>query len=297
MLWGLVSARLERWNVSAPIAFVALGLLAANGPTGVVHVALHSTTLRGIAEITLAVVLFTDASRVNVHDLRHSVGLPVRLLGVGLPLTMAAGAVVAYVLVPGLGWWLAALVAAIVAPTDAALGSAIVMDPDVPVAIRRLLNVESGLNDGIVTPFVNLFLAGALSADATLHDGVIAAIQEIAIGLGVGIGVGVLGGALLRASLRRGWANPVFASLAVAALAFVAYAATVEAGGNGFVAAFVAGMTFGTVMGDEREATSSSRPTPESCCRSSCGSPSARSSWCRASSTRPSPTSASPSWP
>jgi sodium/hydrogen antiporter len=242
--------------VSAPIAFVALGVLVANGPTAVVHVAIGSTTLRGIAEVTLAVVLFTDAARVNVHDLRHSVGLPARLLGIGLPLTMAAGAAAAYFVVPGLGWWLAALVAAIVAPTDAALGATIVQDPDVPGAIRRLLNVESGLNDGIVAPFVELFLAGALSAQATLHAGITSAVQEIAIGLGVGIGAGLVGGVLLRASLRRKWANPVYAALAVAALALVAYAATIEAGGNGFVAAFVAGMAFGTVMGDELAQTS-----------------------------------------
>ena len=152
LFWGLVSARLERWDVSAPIAFVLLGLVVTHGPTALVHVDLHSSTIRSLAEVTLALVLFADASRVNVRALRADVALPARLLGIGLPLTIGAGAGAAALLFGGSGIWVAAAIGAIVAPTDAALGASIMGDERVPSGVRRLLNVESGLNDGIVTP-------------------------------------------------------------------------------------------------------------------------------------------------
>ena len=165
-MWGLVSARLERWNVSAPIAFVVLGLVVTHGPTTLVHFNLHSSAIRSLAEVALALVLFADASRVNVRQLRADLALPVRLLGIGLPLTIGAGAALAAGLFSGAGLWVAAAIGAIVAPTDAALGASIMEDERVPAGVRRVLNVESGLNDGIATPFVNLFLAGAATAEA-----------------------------------------------------------------------------------------------------------------------------------
>jgi NhaP-type Na+/H+ or K+/H+ antiporter len=172
IVWGLVSARLERWDVTAPITFLVLGLVAANGPVALIHLNLHSSDIRSLAEITLALVLFADASRVNARALGAHVTLPVRLLGIGLPLTIGAGTVVAAGLFSGVGLWLAAALGAIVAPTDAALGATIVQDERIPATIRRALNVESGLNDGIATPFVNLFLAGALATEAVHRGGV-----------------------------------------------------------------------------------------------------------------------------
>src|SRR5215213_857281 len=149
LLWSLLSARLERVNVSAPMAFLALGLVSAHGPLSVIDVRLSSTIARNVAEITLALVLFADASRVNVRALRHDTALPVRLLAVGLPLTIGLGFLVAAGLYRGTGLWVVAVIAAAVAPTDAALGAAIMQDRRVPGRIRRVLNVESGLNDGI----------------------------------------------------------------------------------------------------------------------------------------------------
>ena len=128
IVWGLVSARLERWDVTAPIAFLVLGLGAANGPLALIHLNLHSSDIRSLAEITLALVLFADASRVNVKALRADVSLPARLLGVGLPLTIGAGTAVAAGLFTGVGLWVAAALGAIVAPTDAALGASIIQD-------------------------------------------------------------------------------------------------------------------------------------------------------------------------
>ena len=138
LIWGLVSARLERWDVSAPIAFVLLGLVVTHGPTTLVQVDLHSSTIRSLAEVTLALVLFADASRVIVRDLRVDAGSPARLLGIGLPLTIGAGAGVAALLFGGSGIWVAAAIGAIVAPTDAALGASIMGDKRVPSGVRRL---------------------------------------------------------------------------------------------------------------------------------------------------------------
>ncbi|HEX4127837.1 MAG TPA: cation:proton antiporter [Acidimicrobiales bacterium] len=246
VVWGLVSSRLERWNVSAPIAFVVLGLVATHGPVALVHLNLHSSAIRSLAEVTLALVLFADASRVNVHRLRADVALPVRLLGIGLPLTIGAGAALAAGLFSGAGLWVAAAIGAIVAPTDAALGASVMEDERVPAQVRRVLNVESGLNDGIATPFVNLFLAGAATAEA-VRGASSAAVAARALlgGAGIGIGVGLVGALLLIQARKHRWSEPSFRPLAVLALALFAYSSAVLADTNGFVAAFVAGMAFG----------------------------------------------------
>jgi sodium/hydrogen antiporter len=250
IVWGLVSARFERWDITAPIAFLILGLGAANGPLALVHLNLHSSDIRSLAEITLALVLFADASRINLKALRSEVTLPIRLLGIGLPLTLGAGLAAAAGLFAGSGLWLAAALGAIVAPTDAALGASIVQDPRVPATIRRALNVESGLNDGIVTPFVNLFLVGAVASETVHHTGLGRAAIDLVGGAGLGIGIGLVGGVLLRGAGRAGWSNPSFRPLAVLGLAVFAYATALVAGVNAFVGAFTAGIAFGTIVAD-----------------------------------------------
>jgi len=255
VLWGLFSARLERMNVTAPIAFVLLGVTVANPPLSLIDFNLHSSTIQHFAEATLALVLFVDASRVNVRALRADVLVPVRLLGIGLPLTIAAGTAAAIAVFGGINFWVAALIGAIVAPTDAALAAPILHDQRVPEAVRRVLNVESGLNDGIVTPFVGLFLAAAV-ADETAHTaGVGQAALALVYGAAIGVGVGVVGAAALLITARRRWSAPVFRPLAVLGLAVLAYAASIEAGGNGFVAAFLGGMAFGTLTPPDDEPT------------------------------------------
>jgi sodium/hydrogen antiporter len=250
VLWGLVSARLERWDVTAPIAFVLLGLLAANGPLSLVHLQLRSSDIRILAEITLALVLFSDASRVNAKTLRAHAELPARLLVIGLPLTIVAGGAVAAGLFREAGLWVAAAIGAIVAPTDAALGASILRDERIPSGVRRALNVESGLNDGIATPFVNLFLAGALATEAVHGATVGHAAIDLAGGAALGAAMGAAGALLLNLSRRAGWSAAGYDPLSVMALALFAYTVAVLAGTNGFVAAFVAGMAFGTVIRD-----------------------------------------------
>ena len=185
--------------------------------------------------------------RSDLREVEDDARLPARLLLVGLPLTMALGAIGAKVLIPGAGWAEAALIASILAPTDAALGLAVVTNVAVPVRIRRALNVESGLNDGIATPFVTLFLALVLTEEGLGSGGWVAdAAKEIGLALLAAAAVGVLGGALAVAARRRGWTSVISDQLVVLALALLAYLGAVAIGGNGFVAAFVGGLLFGS---------------------------------------------------
>lgn len=242
VLWGLVSARLPGWNVSAPMAFVAAGMVLAAGSDPVLHISMGSGAVLQLTELALAVVLFGDAATVSMRWLRDDAALPGRLLLVGLPLTMALGTVGAHLLLPGLSWWVAAVTGVAVAPTDAALGAAIMEDERVPVRVRRVLNVESGLNDGIATPFVSFFLVAAVAGTALGNGSRGQALLELGLGLVVGAAVGAAGCLGLVAALRRGLAEPGFVPTATAAIGLLAYAGTVGLGGNGFVAAFVAGL-------------------------------------------------------
>jgi sodium/hydrogen antiporter len=249
--WGTLSARLERFDVTAPIIFVLAGLLLTHGPLAILGFTPSDELIKTLAEFTLALVLFSDASRVGLHELRADSGLYLRLLGVALPLTIALGTVLALALA-GTGVWLALLVGAALAPTDAALGAGMMANPLVPARIRRLINVESGLNDGIATPFVSVALAGAAGAGHAGH-GPAAAVAELAVGLLVGVAAGGLGGLLMNTARRRGWAAEGFGGAAVLGLALCAYASAVAVHGNGFIAAFVAGLAFGTASGRRGE--------------------------------------------
>jgi sodium/hydrogen antiporter len=247
--WGTLSARLERFEVTAPIAFVVAGLLLTHGPLAFLGVAPSRELIKELAEFTLALVLFSDASRVGLHELRVDAGLYLRLLGVALPLTIGLGALLAFALDSGAGIWLALLVGAALAPTDAALGAAMMTNPAVPARIRRLINVESGLNDGIATPFVSVALAGAATAGEATGHFPAAAVAELALGILIGIAVGGAGGLLVNAARKRGWVEGGFAGPAVLGLAVCAYASSVALHGNGFIAAFVGGLAFGTTAG------------------------------------------------
>ena len=252
LLWTLVSGRLQRWNVSAPMWLVLVGFILANRPGGV-DIVLGNEGLRQLAEIALALVLFGDAARVPIRDLRRDAGLPLRLLVVGLPLTMALGTLIAHLLFPSLGWWICAVIGAAVAPTDAALGAAIIEDERVPERIRRVLNVESGLNDGIATPFVKLFLVMAVVGTALETESEGGALLELVIGVVGGGAIGFAAAWLLLRARRSGWSASSFRAVGVAATALLAYAAVIQLSGNGFVGAFVAGMAFGAATREELE--------------------------------------------
>ena len=242
--WGTLSARLERFDVTAPIVFVVAGLLLTHGLLAPLGFAPSRELVKALAEITLVLVLFSDASRVGLRDLRADSGLCVRLLGIGLPLTIGLGTLLALGLFDGMGIWVALLVGAALAPTDAALGAGVMVNPAVPERIRRLLNVESGLNDGIATPVVLVAIAGAATAEHAASTGPGVAVAELALGVLVGAVVGGAGGFVVNVARRRGWAEGGFAGSAVLALAICAYACALALHGNGFIAAFVGGLAY-----------------------------------------------------
>jgi NhaP-type Na+/H+ or K+/H+ antiporter len=246
--WCVFSSRAERTGLSVPIVFATAGFIYAE-VIDVLDVGVEPELVKLIAEVTLVWVLFADASRVAPGQLRSDLGTYARLLGVGLPLTVALGAFVAIVVL-GLDPWAALLLGAALAPTDAALGASVMSDPRVPARIRRVLNVESGLNDGIATPIVLVAIAG-VAADEGIEgvEGPGRAVVALLVGLLVGVVVGAAGGVLTRRARRRGWLSDELAGPAVLALALGAYAGAVLVDGNGFVAAFVGGLVFGTTAG------------------------------------------------
>jgi NhaP-type Na+/H+ or K+/H+ antiporter len=240
VVYGAFAVWLGRFSITMPIIFVAVGALM--GPHGL----FEHKDVELLTEMTLALLLFADASTLSFRQVRDDARLPARLLIIGLPLIIALGGLVAYGLFPGEGLGFALLLAAILAPTDAALGLPIFSNPRVPVRVRRALNVESGLNDGIATPFVALFTAMALAEETQQVGGwLTSALSEIGIGVGVGVAAGILGGWLFAAAVKRGWTATTGEQIGNLALALCAFWTAKALGGNGFVAAFLGGLLFG----------------------------------------------------
>ena len=249
LVWSVLSGRLTRSDVSGPFLFVAVGLLGAWVGADWAELDLGAATVHQVAEVTLALVLFADASRLDVAGLRRDLGTPARLLLVGLPLAIVGGWAVGVVLFPGLSGVLVWLLAASLAPTDAALSASLIADDRVPARIRRDLNVESGLNDGIVTPVVTLCIAIAASEVVGLDplSDIPEALRELGVAVVLGIGVGGLGALALDAGDRRGWILPGGRRLAILAMAVLAFSLAGVVDGNPFIAAFVAGLAFAAV--------------------------------------------------
>jgi len=233
--------------VTAPMVFVAAGIIAGPKVLGIVGLEITSGPGLVVAELALVVVLFSDASRIDLRILRGNANLPARLLAIGMPLTIGAGVLAAALLVADLKFWEGAVLAAILAPTDAALGKAVVSSEVIPQRIRQALNVESGLNDGLSVPFLFLFLALAVEQTTEAGDWVRFAVEQIGIGAAVGIAAGGIGGWAIDRAVRRDMVTGTFSQLSIFALAVVAWAAAGELDGNGFIAAFVGGLVAGRI--------------------------------------------------
>lgn len=249
ILFSVVSARLRKSVLTAPIVFVSFGLLIGDAGFGLLRIQMENGAIHLLAELTLVVVLFSDASRIDLKLLRREHDLPIRLLTIGLPLSIVLGTLTAWWLLPELGFWQSAVLAAIVVPTDAALAHAVVTDKSVPTRVRQAISVESGLNDGLCLPVFLVFLC---AARLTEHQESTAywiqfATMQVVLGPMVGIGVGYLGGKLIEHSARNKWISHSFLQLTTIALALLAYASAELVGGNGFIAAFCAGLTVGNV--------------------------------------------------
>ena len=249
-MFGLVSRRLEGTVLTAPIVFVVAGMLLGPAVLGLVEFGLEEHTVLLLGEIALAIVLFTDAARINFSALRQYQGLPLRLLGIGMPLTIALGTFGAALLLTDLTFWEAAIVGTVLAPTDAALGQAVVSDRRVPVRVRQSLNVEAGLNDGLSVPFLTLFLTLALANEQLQPASywIRFALEQVGLGTLVGVGVGLAGGWLLGRASQREWMTESFQRLALLVLAILAWALADQIGGNGFIAAFVGGLAAGPTV-------------------------------------------------
>ncbi|MCA8878538.1 MAG: cation:proton antiporter [Rhodobacteraceae bacterium] len=246
-LYALISGRVATSWLSGPILFVTAGFLLGPGAAGLLRLDIDAESLRLLAELTLAIVLFTDAANADLGRLRRAAGLPERLLLIGLPLTILLGFGVAWLLFPGLAPVELALLAAVLAPTDAALGAPVVSNPAVPADTRAALNIESGLNDGICVPVVLLLLGVAIGIE---FEGLPAlyVIRIVAEGLGIGLLTGVAlslaASWLLGRAEAAGWIGEDWNNVTVVALALTAFAAAQALGGSGFVACFTGGLAF-----------------------------------------------------
>jgi NhaP-type Na+/H+ or K+/H+ antiporter len=254
--YGLISHVSERSPISAPMVFAGIGILAGPLALDLLEVNLNATVVKLIAEITLVIILFVDASTVNLKNLRMNRGMPLRLLGIGLPLTMVLGFVAAAWLLNVQSLWVAALVALILSPTDAALGQAVVASKSLPENIRQAINVESGLNDGIALPPILMCLAALAGAGHTgSHPDSWLVFMALQLTLGplAGVLIGWWGGRLVDEASRRGWMLPTFQRLVAGSLAVIAFAAAETFHGNGFIAAYCAGLFLGTQTHAVRE--------------------------------------------
>lgn len=243
--YSLASRRVVRTDLSAAIVGVVFGWVVGPHGAGLLRVSVDGELLQSLAEGTLALVLFSDASGADLKTLRRERALPLRLLIVGLPLTLGLGYLAARWVFPSLSWAEAALLATMLAPTDAALGAPVVSNPKVPARIREGLNVESGLNDGICVPllFVLLGLAEGHSAGALAPRLVL---EEIGIGALVGGGLALAGSVAIHRSRAHHWLEGVWAWVILPSLALLCFATAQWLGGSGFIAAFIGGLVYGS---------------------------------------------------
>ena len=252
ILFALVSRRLETSLLTGPMIFTAFGVVIGSAVLGIADLDFEHGFVHGLAEITLILVLFSDAARIDLRVVRRDHDLPVRMLFLGMPLIIAIGTLVGLALPLGLGLWEAALLAAILAPTDAALGQSVVASPMVPARIRQALNIESGLNDGVVLPLVLLFasLASAGHAEQADRDWVVFGLTQITLGPLAGVAVGWVAARLVDRAVKARWMTESSEGPAVLSVALLAFAGAEIIGGNGFIAAFVAGLVFGNQVRD-----------------------------------------------
>ncbi len=251
--YGLVSRRLERTILTGPMAFTVAGICAEILAPGALAASMNPHFLLYLAEVGLVLLLFTDAARTNLSLLWNIRELPARLLGIGLPLTILLGAVAAHLVFPALGLWEVAILAAILAPTDAGLGQVVVASPRAPLRIREALNVEAGVNDGLSVPFLLFFMALAAAAEegprASFAQFVV---EQLGYGVAVGVVVGLIGGWLLDRAARRDWISDALKQSGVVALPLLCMLVSDAIAASMFIAAFVAGLAVQNGFPDAR---------------------------------------------
>ncbi len=253
MAFAALSRRIETSVVTLPMAFTAFGWLIGQGGAKLVPLHVEHDLIHIVAEVTLILVLFADASRVNLRDLRRNYAIPSRMLLIGMPLTILLGTSIALWVAPDVPWAVALLVAAILTPTDAALGRAVVSNSAVPISLRQGILVESGLNDGLALPVVMIAAFIAAQATDTAVEGtpnsvVMFALMQVILGPLAGLIIGALSARLLDSVVNSRLITTAFQGLYFLSAAFLAFVAAELIGGNGFIAAFVGGLAFGSTL-------------------------------------------------
>lgn len=249
-VYSITSGGLARTPISGAIVFTAFGLAFGPFGLGFLNMDVGMEGLSTLAELTLALVLFTDAANANLVVIKHSYRIPQRLLLIGLPLTILLGFGIGVFLFAGMSLLEIAILATMLAPTDAALGAAVITNKSVPAYIREGLNVESGLNDGICVPILILFLALATGSGVEGSSTMLAVklfAQAIVIGVAVGVGLTVLGGWFFAQCSKRGWVTQIWRQLPVVTLALACFAVAQQLGGSGFIACFTGGLLGGWI--------------------------------------------------
>lgn len=255
VLYASLAGALESKPVNGPLLFLLAGLAAGPSGLGLLNLSLDRNDLRLLAELTLAIVLFNDAAKADLAQLRQSRSLPLRLLTLGLPLTLIAGWLAAWLLFPQMPWLEMALLSTILAPTDAALGKAVVSNPEVPANVRESLNVESGLNDGICVPVLLLLLTLLMEAHSTMPFALAGYffLEELGIGALSGAALALLVGGLFRLSQRHCPQIEAWRQWVMPALTLLSFACAQALGGSGFIAAFCAGLMTSSLFNRETQ--------------------------------------------
>jgi NhaP-type Na+/H+ or K+/H+ antiporter len=244
VLWALVARRLETMSITMAIALVIVGVVLTHGAHPAIRIDLDTRVVERGVELVLAILLFVDANEVPGAAFSRERGVLARLLIIALPLSLLIAWGTGFLLFPGRNAWLLAVLAVIVVPVDLAPAIAVMRDRRVPTRLRDILNVESGLNDGLIAPLFLFALAGAGVKHGSEAEQLSNALPAILIAVGVGAGVGLAGAVSLSWSWRRKWTEASALRLGVLALPVMCYVLALGLGGNGFVAAFVAGVVF-----------------------------------------------------
>jgi len=251
-IYSMVAGRIERSVISGPMVFVVAGFLI--GPFGLGWLKGDATSddLRTMADLTLALILFIDAANADMSTLKRQFRIPSRMLLLGLPGVIALGFGLAVLMFDGLSIYEAAILATMLAATDAALGKAVITNKAVPARIREGLNVESGLNDGICVPIVLFFIALAVSGEhgESSTSAIALVAQELGIGMAVGLSLALAGAFLLRWCWKQGWVTEIWMQVTVVGLAIASFATAQSLHGSGYIAAFTGGLLFGFIAKD-----------------------------------------------
>ncbi|GJL54942.1 MAG: sodium:proton antiporter [Nitrospirales bacterium] len=251
--FAILSRRLEGSIVTLPMFFAAFGWLIGRAGAELVPMTAEHDIIHTIAEITLVLALFSDASRMRFHELTKTYTIPTRMLLVGMPLTILLGTLLAHWVSPDKSWVLALLVAAILAPTDAALGQTVVTSPSVPSHLRQGINVESGLNDGLALPLVIIAALLAAQQSGVEVEGVpgnlfVFSLMQVTFGPLAGVMTGYYFAKTLDVAIESKLITITFQGLYFLCVAFLAFTLAELIGGNGFIAVFVGGLVFGNTL-------------------------------------------------